>query len=219
MENLYPSNPEKLLKDGSYTAPLYLTGSPQNYRLNLNSGILNHEGTKQLTKPGQGFKIAPLALRMFHGEAFGSAAKDWVEVFFLNSANHVSVLSFHGLSVANLKEASKEIFYSQSDFCSSIMQVVLKEKVKQTKEGNRKYYMAFFDFSEMTETQKDVLSEARRFISKKQYHIYRDSTSNFQTLYEENYSNGLFETAQEIEDNEKRQQRLLTEEFKLKVAS
>jgi hypothetical protein len=196
-------------KDGEILIPRYMIGNPRSYRLDLGKGVLNLEGRQQITKPGQGFKVIPIAFRCLQDGLFGQPEKKWCEVYFLNEAGHLSVFMFHDFSVNNLSEAARDLFYENRGLCEVVWNIRLEQK--QNKDG-AKYYMAFFEFEMINEEDLKIWKTVYQNILDKHSHIYRSDTVDSKTLFFENWSDGKTLTEKEIED-EKQRTIALIEEF------
>ncbi|MEZ4961989.1 MAG: hypothetical protein R2830_19330 [Saprospiraceae bacterium] len=186
----------------------YMPGNPRSYRLDLGKGVLNLEGREQVTKPGEAFKVVPIAFRCLEDGLFGQDKKKWCEVYFINDAGHVCVFMFHGYSVQNLSEASRDLFYENKGLCEVTWTVKLEKKVNK---DNQPYYMAFFGFEPLPKKELERHKALIWGIEATHFHIYRSDTAEAKTLFSENYSTYLEPTRAEIEADKELKRRLLEE--------
>lgn len=205
MKNLLPISDIKTIENLDIR---YMPGNPRSYRLDLGKGALNLEGREQVTRPGQTFKVIPVAFRCLQDGLFGQPVKKWCEVYFINETGHLGVFMFHGFSVQNLSEAARDLFYENRKLCEVIWTVKLEKKVN--KEG-APYYMAFFEFEPLGGEELAKHQALIEDIEATYFHIYRSDTMDAQTLFSENYSTYLEPTRAEIEAEKERQTALLTE--------
>jgi len=204
MKNLLPISDIKKLET---LEARYMPGNPRSYRLDLGKGVLNLEGRQQVTKPGETFKVIPVAFRCLEDGLFGQPVKKWCEVYFVNEEGHVGVFMFHGFSVQNLSEAARDLFYEKRGLCEVLWTVKLEKKTN--KEG-APYYMAFFDFTPLPKKELEKHRSLILDIEATHFHIYRSDTMEAKTLFAENYSTHLEPTRAEVEAEKERQTALLT---------
>ena len=203
------SDPKQFVKEGGeILLPRYRTGDPRNYRLDLGNGVLNLEGREQVSKPGESIKVIPIAFRCLEHGLFGQEVKKWCEVYFINELGHLSVFLFHGYSVANLSQATRDLYYQERSLCEVVWNIKLEQKVN--KEG-QKYYMADFTFDPINDEGLTILKNLQEGIINTYYHIYRSDTADTKTLFAENWSDGKVPTKQELAADQQRQQGLLKE--------
>jgi hypothetical protein len=205
MKNLLPISDIKKLET---LETRYMPGNPRSYRLDLGKGVLNLEGRQQVTKPGETFKVIPVAFRCLEDGLFGQPVKKWCEVYFVNEEGHVGVFMFHGFSVQNLSEAARDLFYEKRGLCEVLWTVKLEKKTN--KEG-APYFMAFFDFTPLPKKELEKHRHLVQDIEATHFHIYRSDTMEAKTLFAENYSTHLEPTRAEVEAEKERQTALLTE--------
>ncbi len=205
MKNLLPISDIKKLET---LETRYMPGNPRSYRLDLGKGVLNLEGRQQVTKPGETFKVIPVAFRCLEDGLFGQPVKKWCEVYFVNEEGHVGVFMFHGFSVQNLSESARDLFYEKRGLCEVLWTVKLEKKTN--KEG-APYFMAFFDFTPLSKKDLEKQRHLVQDIEATHFHIYRSDTMEAKTLFAENYSTHLEPTRAEIEAEKERQTALLTE--------
>ena len=205
MKNLLPISDIKKLENLDIR---YMPGNPRSYRLDLGKGVLNLEGREQVTKPGETFKVIPIAFRCLQDGLFGQPEKKWCEVYFVNEDGHIGVFMFHGFSVQNLSEAARDLFYEKRGLCEVQWTVKLEKKVNKQ---NQPYYMAFFDFKPLAEKELEKQRLLIQDIEATYFHIYRSDTMEAKTLFAENYSTHLEPTRAEIEAEKERETALLTE--------
>ncbi len=205
MKNLLPISDIKKLET---LETRYMPGNPRSYRLDLGKGVLNLEGRQQVTKPGETFKVIPVAFRCLEDGLFGQPVKKWCEVYFVNEEGHVGVFMFHGFSVQNLSEAARDLFYEKRGLCEVLWTVKLEKKTN--KEG-APYFMAFFDFTPLPKKDLEKHRHLVQDIEATHFHIYRSDTMEAKTLFAENYSTHLEPTRAEVEAEKERQTALLTE--------
>ena len=205
MKNLLPISDIKKLENLDIR---YMPGNPRSYRLDLGKGVLNLEGREQVTKPGETFKVIPIAFRCLQDGLFGQPEKKWCEVYFVNEDGHIGVFMFHGFSVQNLSEAARDLFYEKRGLCEVLWTVKLEKKTN--KEG-APYFMAFFDFTPLPKKDMEKQRQLVQDIEATHFHIYRSDTMEAKTLFAENYSTHLEPTRAEIEAEKERQTALLTE--------
>ena len=205
MKNLLPISDIKKLEA---LEARYMPGNPRSYRLDLGKGVLNLEGRQQVTKPGETFKVIPVAFRCLEDGLFGQPVKKWCEVYFVNEEGHVGVFMFHGFSVQNLSEAARDLFYEKRGLCEVLWTVKLEKKTN--KEGAA-YFMAFFDFTPLPKKELEKHRHLVQDIEATHFHIYRSDTMEAKTLFAENYSTHLEPTRAEVEAEKERQTALLTE--------
>jgi hypothetical protein len=205
MKNLMPIADVKKLEKLEI---IYMPGNPRSYRLDLGKGVLNLEGRNQVTKPGETFKVIPVAFRCLQDGLFGQPEKKWCEVYFLNELGNLCVFMFHGFSVQNLSESARDLFYEKCKLTEAVWTVSLEKK--QNKEG-QSYYMAFFGFEPLKGKELKAHQEKIIDIEATYFHIYRTDTMEAKTLFFENYSTHLEPTRAEIEAEKERQAGLLRE--------
>ena len=205
MKNLLPISDIKKLENLDIR---YMPGNPRSYRLDLGKGVLNLEGREQVTKPGETFKVIPIAFRCLQDGLFGQPEKKWCEVYFVNEEGHVGLFMFHGFSVQNLSEAARDLFYEKRGLCEVQWTVNLEKKVN--KQG-QSYFMAFFDFKPLPKKELEKQRLLIQDIEATYFHIYRSDTMEAKTLFAENYSTHLEPTRAEIEAEKERETALLTE--------
>ena len=205
MKNLLPISDIKKLENLDIR---YMPGNPRSYRLDLGKGVLNLEGREQVTKPGETFKVIPIAFRCLQDGLFGQPEKKWCEVYFVNEDGHIGVFMFHGFSVQNLSEAARDLFYEKRGLCEVQWTVNLEKKVN--KQG-QSYFMAFFFFFPLPKKELEKQRLLIQDIEATYFHIYRSDTMEAKTLFAENYSTHLEPTRAEIEAEKERETALLTE--------
>lgn len=202
-------DPKNFVKEGGeILLPRYRTGDPRNYRLDLGNGVLNLEGREQVSKPGESIKVIPIAFRCLEHGLFGQEVKKWCEVYFINHLGHLSMFMFHGYSVGNLSQATRDLYYQERSLCEVVWNIKLEQKIN--KEG-QKYYMADFTFDPVDGEGLTILKNLQEGIINTYYHIYRSDTADTKTLFSENWSDGKVPTTKEVAAEEQRRNGLLKE--------
>ena len=203
-------DPKKFVdKEGNIITPRYRQGDPRSYRLDMGKGVLTLEGREQVTKPTKEFRVLPIAFRCLEDGLFGNDVKKWCEVYFLNEAGHLSVFMFHGFSVQNLSQATRDLFYNDAGLTEVIWSISFKEKIN--KEAKSKYYIAEFDFENVAVEDLPTINAVKANIKEKYFHIYRSDTAEAKTLFSENWSNGTIKDEAEIEAEKKFEAKKLKE--------
>lgn len=192
MKNLNPSTSAKhhIGEGGEVKQAMYRAGTPRGYRFHAGTGVLNFNGNENITKPGKSFKLIPISMRIFVDTLFekkGSerGRRQWAEIAFLNEANQVSMLMFHGYSVENLIGLESELYYEGLKFDEIVLEVDPQEKISSNPEAeNATYYIADFDFEK---AEEEVVAAQKEAI--KNMPIYRLSTytGESETLLTLNY--------------------------------
>lgn len=200
MKNLKPSTQAKnhIGEGGEVQQAMYRWGNPRQYRFNAGIGVLNINGLNNITKPGQSFKIMPIALRIFKDALFIKAGKPavrktWAEIAFLNESNQVCMMLLHNYSVENLIALESELYYDQVKFTDIVLEIKPQEKESKNPEAeNATYYICDFDFEPASE---DVLTAQREAI--KNMPIYRMDTvtEKMEMLLTANYPTELVQQA------------------------
>jgi len=146
-------------KDGTIVTPVYATGMPRQYRLNLSgqSGQLNLNGEKNITKPGEAFKVIPIAYRIFEDALFDRPRMTWAEIYFINELHQIGMFMLNRYSAENFRHTLTEAtFYEGKDLGELLFSVRLDKK-----EGQQgKYYMAFFDAEPIPAEEAQILKSA-----------------------------------------------------------
>ena len=181
MKNLLPiADPTQFIDaEGNIIIPIYASGSPRNYRLNGSKGQLNINGKQDITKPGESFKVLPIAFRILNGELFTTPHKRWCEVYFINAAGHLSMFMFHSYSLENLETAFNEhLFYEGSNYCEAVWTVTFQKKVNK---DNASYCLAFFDFTPLTEEEKKTVTLVTESLKDNDIKVFRRETLEYKT--------------------------------------
>lgn len=181
MKNLLPiADPTQFIDaEGNIIIPVYASGSPRNYRLNGSKGQLNINGKQDITKPGESFKVLPIAFRILNGELFTTPHKRWCEVYFINAAGHLSMFMFHSYSLENLETAFNEhLFYEGSNYCEAVWTVTFQKKVNK---DNASYCLAFFDFTPLTAEEKKTAALVTESLKDNDIKVFRRDTLDFKT--------------------------------------
>lgn len=209
-------------KDGEIMTPLYFTGEPRDYRLDMGLGELCLGGNRQSVGVGKQFKVIPIAVRCLEGKLFvkrekldKEPIKKWFEVYFINEAGHLGIFMFHGFSVQNLAVATKELKYEGGKLTESVWEVTLSPK---TNKNGDSYHMAFFKITPLSYDDKATMKAVYENVIDSQYHIYRHETRDYKTTYEENWSDGYTPSTKELESKQKAiESDFATKEEKLKL--
>lgn len=214
---LFPiADPAKFVdENGEIMTPLYFTGEPRDYRLDMGLGALCIGSERKKVGTGKSFKVIPLAVRCLEGKLFvkrekleTEPIKKWFEVYFINEAGHVGIFMFHGFSVQNLAVATKELKYQGGKLTHSIWTINLTPK---TNRDGDSYHMAFFKLEPLDEEDIVTVKAVYQNVIDSQYHIYRHETRDYKTTYFENWSDGKTPTAKELADQEAGQKALMAE--------
>lgn len=202
-------------KEGNIMKPLYFTGEPRDYRLDMGIGELCLGKDRQAIGVGKQFKVIPIAVRCLEGKLFvkrekldKEPIKKWFEVYFINEIGHVGIFMFHGFSVQNLAVATKELKYNGGKLTQAVWEISIVPK--SNKQGDS-YHMAFFRLTPLADEDKATMKAVYENVIDAQYHIYRQETRDYKTTYKENWSDGYTPTKKELADKEKDQAQKLEE--------
>jgi len=208
---LQPIHNVKNLMDaeGIIMNPLYMAGAPRSYHLNLSEGCLKLNGKKQVTDPEKPFRVIPIAVRTLEGALFGNPNKNWCEFYFVNEAGQVGVFMFHSYSLDNFRTKFSELFYEQVSPCDVVWTISYTKKTKAVEGRNNTYYIANFDFEPLKGEEIAVVKGVVANIQAEHFHIYRDDTRNYETLFTKNWSDGKTATIKELKADEKREEELI----------
>ncbi|ANQ52905.1 hypothetical protein MY04_05865 (plasmid) [Flammeovirga sp. MY04] len=146
----------------------YYEGAPLQYRADCKNGKFNINGRREV---GDEMTITPVAWRFFTDDILGMGKKNWVELFFINDTNCLSVVLFHGYSRENLENLASDLFYS--DVTLADINLTISFEKKQNKSAKSTYYIASFTFDVLDEEEREILKE-----SIKAFNIYRKETLN-----------------------------------------
>jgi len=115
----------------------------------------------------------PLSWRFFSDSLFNDKkdgiVREWVELFFIDNKNCLSVISFHKYSAQNLAQKMSKLIYEKAHLGQCKLKISFKEKY--AKSNNSKYYIADFEI----EKQDNDLSEIAKAIAH-YMPIYRAAT-------------------------------------------
>lgn len=208
---LLPVHNVKNLMDaeGVLLNPRYMKGAPRSYHLNLSEGCLKLDGKKQVTDPEKPFQVIPIAVRSLEGALFGNPTKRWCEFYFINEAGHVGVFMFHSFSLDNFRNKFRELYYEEVSPCDVVWTISYTKKTKNVEGRNNTYYIADFDFEPLKEEEVAVVKGVVDNIKAEHFHIYRDDTRNFETLYFKNWSDGTTATVKELAAETNREKKLI----------
>lgn len=195
--------------EGVLLNPLYMKGAPRSYHLNLSEGCLKLDGKKQVTDPEKPFRVIPIAVRTLEGALFGNPTKRWCEFYFVNEAGHVGVFMFHSYSLDNFRNKFRELYYEQVSPCDVVWTISYTKKSKNVEGRNNTYYIAEFDFEPLKADDVAVVQGVVDNIQAKHFHIYRDDTRNFETLFFKNWSDGKTATIKELAADAEREEKLI----------
>ena len=203
-------NPSHLMDaEGVLINPLYLTGAPRSYHLNLSEACLKLDGKKQVTDPEKPFRVIPIAVRTLEGALFGNPTKRWCEFYFINQAGQVGVFMFHSFSLDNFRNKFRELYYEQVSPCDVVWTISYSKKTKSIDGRNNTYYIAEFDFEPLKTDEIALVQGVVDNIQAEHFHIYRDDTRNFETLFTKNWSDGKVMTIEEMKAEETRERDLI----------
>lgn len=146
----------------------YLKGAPRQYRFDAKDGSFNINGEQKI---GNTISFQPLAWRIFEDDILQMGKKKWVEIFFVDEKNCVSVILFHGFSVDNLMRLIEPLFYDDATLADVVVTVstTKKENTKITPKGV--YYIAEFSYKPAEAEKVKMLAEFRA-----DHPIYRTET-------------------------------------------
>lgn len=130
----------------------YLPGQPRNYRWNAKKGVLTLDG-QTLVAEGV-FDLIPLAFRIFEGEVLGFDRREWAELYFVNRAGHLSVVSFHGYSVAELRGSFGQLYYEDRNLTECMVTVTPMSRSN----ANGTYHVARFAVTPLPAAQVKKLA-------------------------------------------------------------
>ena len=151
----------------------YNEGAPLSYRFNASTGVLNINGSSNVTTNGEQFSIAPLAFRHFYGEFFGQPKKEWVELFFLNEDGALCVVQFHGFSVDNFVKCVKEkLYYEKGNLGVTDVEWTFKLVPKTNKKSGSTFYIADFAYRKL----KPQVIESHQIVRDSVDYIYSEKT-------------------------------------------
>ena len=202
-------------KDGQIMKPLYFTGEPRDYRLDMGLGALCIGENREKVGTGKSFKVIPIAVRCLEGKLFvkkekleTEPIKKWFEVYFINEAGHLGIFMFHGFSVQNLAVKTKELKYLGAKLTECVWTINLMPKTNKNRDS---YHMAFFNIAPLAEEDKAIVKAVYNNVIDAHYHIYRHETRDYTTTYFENWSDGKTPTAKELANREAKQKELLAD--------
>ena len=165
--------------DGTVKMPKYAPGNPRNYRMNCSKAQLNINGTQNVTKPGESFRVLPIAFRILSDALFNTPHKRWCEVYFINQRGHLSMFMFHSYSLENLEaEFNRSLFYDELNYCNAVWTVTFQKKVNKE---NASYYLATFDFEPLTPKQHQKADLLVQTLKDNDLHIFRTDTVGSKT--------------------------------------
>jgi len=191
---------KQISKDTATSKIKYFEGMPKQYRADMKSGQFNVNGKTDI---GSDFSFQPVAWRFFEDDILGMGRKKWVELFFVDHKDCMSVILFHGFSRENLEGLASELFYSDVTLADIVLHVSMQEKTNDKITPKAKYFIAEFDFEVADEAETEKLKQGIEKLK-----LYRNDTFNLEAEVSamENYFHPeLLEAAEEgeaEEDNE-----------------
>ncbi len=153
----------------------YVEGQPLSYRFDGRTGRFNYNGKEDL---GKEFSFQPICWRQFTGNLFDRKdSTRWVEFYFLDENQCVSVILFNNSSELNFTKALKDLVYSRKKL-EELRVTVTTEKLNyeitlpdgQAQKGV--YYAAVFGFSEGDKETRILGRDVCRA-----YSVYTDLTA------------------------------------------
>ncbi|KAA9341196.1 hypothetical protein [Larkinella humicola] len=121
----------------------YLEGHPRQYRFDAKQGLFNINGTEVL---GNTLTFQPLAWRIFTDSILNMGQKTWAELFFVDAANCVSSVLFHGYSVDNIFRLIEPLFYADLTLADVVITATAEKKENTKIQPKGTYYIATFGY-------------------------------------------------------------------------
>jgi hypothetical protein len=121
----------------------YFPGHPRVYRFNAKKGQFYTDQDEPMGRAGTPITVIPLSYRTFEAEMFGMDRREWVELFFLNEAGHVSCLLLHRYSAGEFAGLAAKLFYAEVTPVQ--IQLHIRPETRSHAEYG-KYYIATFGF-------------------------------------------------------------------------
>lgn len=155
----------------------YLLGVPKQYRSDNKAGEFNINGVKSL---GNTFTFQPIAWRVFQDDILNSGLKQWIELFFIDDKDCVSVIIFHGFSCENLLNMAAPLFYDDVTLADVIITAKLGQHESKAEGAKKaKYFIAEFTYEDGDpEKTKELQAYAD------EHQIYRRATLTPNAEYE-----------------------------------
>lgn len=164
---------------------VYVQGSPKNYQVSCGKGVVSLDGLQVI---GKTFRFRPISWRFFKDQLFNDKKKNqirnWVEFFFIDEENALSVIAFHGYSVENLKKEMTKLIYKKK--CLDECEVSVSFVERENKAGE-KFYIAEFDIKPLNTNDLDLEQMVIQSIAK-QIPVYRASTLQATAVMEVSYN-------------------------------
>lgn len=178
--NLLPSQQTNFINSDTGELPVkYRSGFPRNYRFDASRGIFIL-GEIPITQKGESLTFIPISYRLFKDDILGYGLKKWAEFFFVNQADHVCSLLFHGYSVENLERKTNELFYDEVNLTEVILTAKPVEKTKKSGEGKgSKYYIAEFNYQVLPNEARSEIKLLGESLN-----VYREDTLTGDALME-----------------------------------
>lgn len=127
---------------------LYIDGNPKQYRFDAKEGKFSiHYDENNIEKLGSSLSFQPIAWRIFSDDILGQGYKKWVELFFIDEADCVSCVLFHGYSVANLERLITPLVYNRVKLNEVVLTVNADKKENNKLQPKGVYYIASFTYA------------------------------------------------------------------------
>lgn len=139
---------------------LYIDGNPKQYRFDAKEGKFSiHYDENNIEQVGTSLSFQPVAWRIFSDDILGQGHKKWVELFFIDEADCVSGILFHGYSVANLERLITPLVYNRVKLNEVVLTVNADKKENNKIQPKGVYYIASFTYKLADKTQTQELAD------------------------------------------------------------
>lgn len=151
---------------------LYIDGNPKQYRFDAKEGKFSiHYDENNIEKLGASLSFQPIAWRIFSDDILGQGHKKWVELFFIDEADCVSCVLFHGYSVANLERLITPLVYNRVKLNEVVLTANADKKENNKLQPKGVYYIASFTYALADKAQTQELADYVETIN-----LYRRNT-------------------------------------------
>ncbi|MCK8495534.1 hypothetical protein [Spirosoma oryzicola] len=151
---------------------LYIPGNPKQYRFDAKEGKFSiHYDENNIEKLGSSLSFQPIAWRIFSDDILGQGLKIWAELFFIDEADCVSEILFHGYSVANLKRLITPLVYNRIKLNEVVLTVNADKRENNKIQPKGIYYIASFTYKP---ADKDITLEMTNYVQT--INLYRRET-------------------------------------------
>ena len=164
MSNITKATESAVVTTPVLELPKYFVGEPKTYRYDGKSGYFKLYETPLK----QQLKFQPVAWRFYEDDLFQMGRKLWAEIFFVDDANCLSVIMFHGYNVENFRKTLKPYRYDDLTYADLTYTV---EAVKKNGEKGA-YWQPIFKAEKATKEQ----AAYAKFVAEK-LHIYNAETA------------------------------------------